>query len=131
MSPIPPDFIHDVQSVLGYFTIKSLVEGFEEKLGEEGAKGFIDVVKKVGGVVLSKIPRWPIDQEKMLKAAQESPEELQNTVDKALQDPSLKAEIKPLLAELAKVEQLVYKPQNSPTVILKDNAKLEIKYGKD
>jgi hypothetical protein len=107
------------------------VEGFEEKLGGEGAKGFIDVVKKVGGVVLSKIPGWPIDQEKMLKAAQESPEELQNTVDKALQDPSLEAEIKPLLAELAKVEQLVYKPQNSPTVILKDNAKLEINYGKD
>jgi uridine kinase len=97
MSPIPPEFIHSLQDVVGYFTAKSLVQGFERKLGGEGAKAFIDLIKRVGAIVIIKTPELLADTEGMLATVQESSKELQDAVDKALQDPLLKANIQSLL----------------------------------
>jgi hypothetical protein len=85
----------------------------------------------VGGAVLKRLPGKAAEwQQKLAAAAEpEGVQEIVAEVQSVLGDAELEAEIGPLLARLASVEQLVYKPQNSPTITVKDNATVNITYG--
>jgi hypothetical protein len=118
-----------IKHVVGLLTAKAMIEGFEKKLGERVLEKGLKDLQLVGGAVLRRLP-WQ-EAERQLGVAQE-PEGLraiEAEVRSVLGDSELEAEIGPLLAKLAGVEQLVYKPQNSPSIIAKDNATVNIRYG--
>jgi hypothetical protein len=128
-----------IEHVVGLLTAKATIlvprgfanEGFEKKLGEKVLERGLKDIQLVGGAVLKRLPWNAGTAQQKLAAAQEPAglEAIEAEVRSVLGDPELEAEIGPLLAKLANVEQLVYKPQNSPSIVVKDNGKVEIRYG--
>ncbi len=110
-----------MELVVGVLTAKATIEGFEKKLGEKVLEKGLKDIQLVGGAVLRRLPWQAAEQQQKLAAAQEPAglEAIEAEVRSVLDapDPGLEAEIGPLLAKLASVEQLVYKPQNSPSII--------------
>jgi hypothetical protein len=120
-----------IEGVVGLLTAKATIEGFEKKLGEKVLEKGLKDLQLVGGAVLKRLP-WNDGVWQQKLAAAKEPEglkEIEAEVRSVLDDPGLEAEIGSLLAKLADVEQLVYKPQNSPSIVVKDNGKVEIRYG--
>jgi hypothetical protein len=119
-----------IEQVVGLLVAKATIEGFEKKLGEKILEKGLQDLQLVGGAVLKRLPWSAAERQQKLGAAQE-PEGLraiEAEVRSVLGDPGLEAEIGPLLKELAGVEQLVYKPQNSPTILSQGTAPITINY---
>jgi hypothetical protein len=109
---------------------KATIEGFEKKLGEKILEKGLKDIQLVGGAVLKRLPWQAAERQQKLVVAQEPEglQEIEAEVRSVLGDPGLEAEIGPLLTKLAGVEQLVYKPQNSPTILSQGNAPITINY---
>jgi hypothetical protein len=119
-----------IEQVVGLLTATAMIDGFEKKLGEKILEKGLQDLQLVGGAVLRRLPWSAAERQRKLGVAQE-PEglrEIEAEVRSILGDPGLEAEIGPLLAKLASVEQLVYKPQNSPSLVVKDSATVNINY---
>jgi hypothetical protein len=119
-----------IEALVGLLVAKATIEGFGKKLGEKILERSLQDVQLVGSAVLKRLPWQAADRPQKLAAAQEAEglQGIEAEVRSVLDDPALAEEIRPLLENIARVEQLVYKPHNSPTIVAKDNATVNVNY---